>query len=280
MNLRDIVNRKPDPVPWSEGDKIPWDEPEFSRRMLKEHLSQAHDAASRRFEIIDGQVNWIHHQLLREKPSNVLDLGCGPGFYTSRLARLGHICTGIDFSPASIEYAVKMDASDKTGCTYIQHDLRSVDYREGFDFVMLLYGEFNTFRKPDANDILTKALGALNPHGQLLLELESYNCLHDYGNQPPSWSSSQSGLFSEKPHLTLTENFWDEELKASTQRIYNIDAASGEVIVCADNHQTYSDEEIQTLSLDCGFSRAVTYSAWPVKELSDLDRYLLLVAEK
>ena len=35
--IRDIVNRAPVPTPWSEGDNIPWDEPEFSERMLAEH---------------------------------------------------------------------------------------------------------------------------------------------------------------------------------------------------------------------------------------------------
>ena len=280
MNLLDLVNRSERSVPWTEGDKIPWDEPEFSQRMLKEHLSQDHDAASRRFEIIDGQVNWIHQVLLNGKPSKVLDLGCGPGLYTSRLARLGHICTGIDFSPASIGYARQNAGVDKTGCTYIQNDLRSADFGEGYDFVMLLYGEFNTFRKTDAREVLSKALRALRPHGRLLLELESYTCLHAYGMQPPSWSSSPTGLFSLKPHLTLTENFWDETLKASTQRIYIVDAASGEVTQCADNHQTYSDEEIKSLSLDCGFTHADTHSAWPVKGLSDSDQFLLLVAER
>ena len=56
MKLSDIVNRRIESVPWTEGEKIPWNAPEFSRRMLLEHLSQKHDAASRRFEIIDRHV--------------------------------------------------------------------------------------------------------------------------------------------------------------------------------------------------------------------------------
>ena len=40
-----------------------------------------------------------------ERGARVLDLGCGPGLYTTRLAKLGHTCVGIDFSPASIAYA-------------------------------------------------------------------------------------------------------------------------------------------------------------------------------
>jgi len=48
MNLLDIIQRRAVPVPWEEGEKIPWHDPDFSRRMLREHLSQTHDLASRR----------------------------------------------------------------------------------------------------------------------------------------------------------------------------------------------------------------------------------------
>jgi hypothetical protein len=51
--ILDIVERSPGPAPWSEGDNIPWNDPEFSERMLTEHLSQEHDLASRRSETID-----------------------------------------------------------------------------------------------------------------------------------------------------------------------------------------------------------------------------------
>ena len=105
MPLSGIVSRQPAAEPWVEGEKIPWHDPEFSRRMLAEHLTRQHDAASRRFEKIDGHVAWIHHELLKGTPTRVLDLGCGPGLYTSRLARLGHECVGVDISPASVAHA-------------------------------------------------------------------------------------------------------------------------------------------------------------------------------
>ena len=105
LKLLDIINRQRVPQPWAEGEKIPWNDPGFSGRMLNEHLSQEHDAASRRFEIIDRHVGWIHEQVLGGNPTCILDLGCGPGLYTSRLAKLGHRCVGIDFSPASIAHA-------------------------------------------------------------------------------------------------------------------------------------------------------------------------------
>ena len=69
---------------WCRPYKIPWDDPDFSRRMLAEHLSQDHDLASRRTEWIDRQVAWIHQDLLKGRPVRILDLGCGPGFYSHR----------------------------------------------------------------------------------------------------------------------------------------------------------------------------------------------------
>ena len=44
MRLGDIITRS-QPLPWSEGDNIPWNDPDFSSRMLIEHLTQGHDAA-------------------------------------------------------------------------------------------------------------------------------------------------------------------------------------------------------------------------------------------
>lgn len=279
MNLKDIVNRSEKPIPWTEGEKIPWDEPAFSQRMLREHLSQAHDAASRRFEIIDQHVSWIHSGLLKEQPSHVLDLGCGPGFYVSRLARLGHTCTGVDFSPASIEYAQQQNIENQTGCTYIHHDLRTFEYGSGFDLVMLIYGEFNTFRKPDARAILRKAHQALKDDGRLLIELNSYSCLHGFGLTAPDWHSSLGGLFSDEPYLFLEESFWNEAMQAATRRMYVINPSNGEVQQMADNHQAYTEDDLRMMANECGFSRVAFHANWP-GTIDQSGDYLLMVCEK
>ena len=40
MWLSEIIERSSVPVPWAEGENIPWNDPGFSKRMLDEHLSQ------------------------------------------------------------------------------------------------------------------------------------------------------------------------------------------------------------------------------------------------
>ena len=103
MTISTIIRDSANAVLPEEERKIPWDEPAFSQRMLENHLSQEHDWASRRLAVIEQQVAWLDGQL--PAGARILDLGCGPGFYTRQLAERGFCCTGVDFSPASIAWA-------------------------------------------------------------------------------------------------------------------------------------------------------------------------------
>jgi len=261
MQLIDIIHRQSAPKPWAEGEKIPWNDPEFSRRMLREHLSQAHDAASRRSGIIAEQVHWIHQEVLKGKPGRVLDLGCGPGLYTQRLTMLGHACTGIDFSPASIAHAREQAGQAGLTCQYIEQDIRTADYGEGYDLAMLIFGEFNVFRSQDAKSILAKAQRALAPGGFLLLEPHTYEKIVETGMEPRSWYSTEKGLFSDAPHLMLHENQWDAEARVAIQRYYVIEAGTGAVTVHSSSMQAYSNEEYRALLAECGFSDVTFFPA-------------------
>jgi ubiquinone/menaquinone biosynthesis C-methylase UbiE len=260
MNIADMINRLSPPKPWEEGDNIPWNEPGFSWRMLKEHLSQDHDAASRRFSIVDRQVDWIHACLLGHQPTTILDLACGPGLYSSRLARMGHTCYGIDYSPASIEYAISTAKQAGLSCTYTCQDIRQAIFLGAIGFVMLIYGEFNVFKPTDAAHILDKACRTLLPGGLLLLEPHPFQVVKSLGETPVSWYSSPGGLFSDKPHLLLRENFWDATTCTYTCRYFVIDARSSQVTRYAQSMQAYRDEEYLNLLSSHGFGEI---QIWP-----------------
>ncbi len=253
MNLMDLISRPANPAPWAEGDNIPWNDPAFSARMLKEHLSQAHDAASRRTEKIERQVDWIHRQVLAERPTKILDLGCGPGLYSNRLAKLGHTCVGIDYSPASIAYAVECAERERLRCTYIHQDIRRAEYGDGFGLVMLIFGEFNIFRPSDIRNILTKARRALAADGRLLLEPHTFDVIQRIGEHERTWYSAEQGLFSDQPYLYLEEHNWDSATRTTTARYLIVDAASARVTCHAQTYQAYSNEEYGTLLVECGF---------------------------
>ena len=253
MDLKDIFLRQFPPEPWSEGDNIPWRNPGFSRRMLREHLAQSHDLASRRSDKIEAQVDWIHREVLSRSPTKILDLGCGPGLYASRLARLGHRCVGIDFSPASMEYAKEQAASENLSCGYLHADIRFTEYGFGYGLAMLIFGEFNAFKPSDAAHILAKAHAAMDEGGVLLLEAHTYEAVREFGLRPASWYSAESGLFSDSSHLCLQENFWDAESETVTRRYFIVDESSEEVTRYAQTLKAYTEEQYRAVLEDAGF---------------------------
>ena len=276
--LLDIVTRVPNPIPWSEGDNIPWNEPGFSERMLSEHLSQEHDAASRREYIIDQQVSWIHNTLIPKSKAYILDLGCGPGLYAVRLARLGHICTGIDFSPASIRYARQMSAQEHLSCTFYDQDLRQADFGVNHDLAMLIFGELNVFSRDDAALILRKIAQSLHPEGILLLEVHTHEAVEAIGRKSSSWFSASSSLFSPRPHLCLVENTWNDELSTSTIRYYVIDASSAEVVRFAQSLQAYTEQDYRNLLEGCGFQQANFHPSLTGESSPDSSDFMVITA--
>ena len=279
LRLLDVVRRAPHPEPWTEGDNIPWHDPAFSERMLREHLSQEHDAASRRSAKLDRHVAWIHGTLLSGAATQVLDLGCGPGLYAARLAALGHRCHGIDFSPASIRYAREQADAVGSACSYVLGDLRQVDFGRDHGLAMVLFGELNVFTPDDAQAILRKAHAALQPGGWLLLEPHTFEAVRGMGDEPASWSTGASGLFADAPHLVLTEHAWHEGRRAATIRHFVVEAATGEVQRHAQTMQAYTDAEYHALLAAAGFGDVAVHPSLTGRS-EDAEPGLMVIAAR
>ena len=276
LTLQDVLRRNMEPGPWQEGERVPWDDPAFSQRVLQEHLAQDNEAASRPNSKIKQHVAWIHKQLLGGQPAKILDLGCGPGLYTARLAKLGHTCTGIDFAPAAIHYALK---NAPKGCAYQLADMRAAEYGAGYDLVMYIFGALNLLPRADALRVLEKACQALKPGGTLLLEVSSLDSVDQIGNQPAMWYSAESGLFSDRPHLCLMETFWDEEQLTATERFYIIDALSGQVTHHAASTQAYEEEGLEELLAQAGFEQVTFHPSMSGGEEEEVNDFWVLTAK-
>lgn len=264
---------------WDGQYKIPWDEPEFSRRMLAYHLSQEHDLASRRTEAIESQVEWIQGHILENRPSKILDLGCGPGLYSHRLSGSGHTCRAIDFSPASIEYAEKNN-SYPDRCEFVHGDIRTAEYGNDFDAVLIVYGEFNAFPRGEILSILRKAYAALRDGGRILIEAHTPEQIERSGRAPGSWYKAESGLFSERPHICLSENVWHEPDHAAETSFYIVDAETGEVTLYRNTLRGYSPDDYRAILSDAEFDDIEILPAWDKKEIELSDALLLIRARK
>jgi len=279
--ILDIVDREPTPAPWSEGDNIPWDDPDFSERMLTEHLSQDHDLASRKIETIDRHVAWISAELLDRQPARVLDLACGPGLYSVRLARLGCECVGIDFSPASIRHARSLAAGEADlSCAFHQADVREAAFGDGFDLVMMIYGQLNVFPRTQGLEILRNAYEALRPGGCLLLEIQGREQIEKQGKSAPSWYAARSGLFSGAPHLVLQESFWDPDARASTIRFMVVDGQTATVTRHSLSNEAYTEDELNENLKSAGFRHVVAFPSLSGKTVAEDEVLPVFVARR
>ncbi|ATM97338.1 3-demethylubiquinone-9 3-methyltransferase [Yersinia frederiksenii] len=275
MDISDIILIS-QPIKLSADEsKIPWDAPDFSQRMLDNHLSQEHDWASRKLAIIEQQVDWITQQL----PANarVLDLGCGPGFYSQLLAQRGFHCTGVDFSPASIEYARQQSLAAGLNIEYQQQDVREYTPAQPFDFIMMTFGEINVFSATEARDLLRHCAQWLTPKGKLLVEVHDFAEIKRQGLAEPSWQRCPQGLFLANPHLLLTENIWDEEAQTSSTLFWAIEE-NGAVTRFGNQMTAWRDAEYQQLLTECGFHlpQRVDITAWPVSKTFEGKLFALL----
>jgi SAM-dependent methyltransferase len=276
MDLSDIVMRSLPIEPWVEGDNIPWDDPDFSRRMLREHLSQDHGKASRKLDVIDRQVAWISASTNLADGSRVLDLGCGPGLYCTRLAQLGCTCNGIDYSPASIEFATQEAKRAGLDCRFVHGDIRRADFGRDHNLILFLFGEFNSFTREDALSILNSCYDSMTNGGTLILEPKRFEAYEQKITQ--SWYSSELGLFSDGPHIVLTEASWDKISKIETTRFHVIETKTGEVSRIASSSQAYTHKEYTLLLGDCGFRHVEFHDSLDGESVDE--EFCVVVAKK
>jgi len=74
--------------------------------------------------------------ILNEKPSLVLDVGCGSGAFGFRLAKLGFSVVGIDISPLSIKAATRLARKQGLNADFVVGDIEMMPFRnESFPLI-------------------------------------------------------------------------------------------------------------------------------------------------
>jgi SAM-dependent methyltransferase len=273
-----VYRRSEIPEPWSNGGNLPWNDPDFSKRMLREHLDESHGAASRaakeRLLLIDKMWSWLDLHI----GSRMLDMTCGPGLYAVEFAQRGCLVTGIDFSPAAIAHAIGL-AKEKTvddACRFIEQDVRSATLEpNSFDAAAFIYGQLSVFPREDARSLLTKIASALVPGGRLCIELLNPSKVDKKNSS--WWFTDDKGLWGDDPFLHLGERFWLEEQQMSIERFQILSLDNGELSRITLCDQAYSVESMVDLMKESGFDPVDVYPAWDGIPLYDAQEWIVYV---
>ncbi|MEZ4510657.1 MAG: methyltransferase domain-containing protein [Chloroflexota bacterium] len=280
-SLWEIYRRAERPFPWHNGGNLPWDDPDFSERMLREHLNENHGAASRITVERLRQIEWLWEKLGLAAGQRFFDVTCGPGLYAVELAQRGVRVQGIDFAPAAIAYARELAAAAGVTehCTFVQQDIHQMTVEpEQFDAAMLIYGQLGVMRREEAQVVLNKICAGLRPGGRVCLELLDPSKVDKKNSN--WWYTDRKRLWGDAPFLHLGERFWDEAAQMSLERFYVVHLETGKLDVVELCDQIYAPEEIVSMLQTAGFSRITTHPGWDGLEFYDADEWIAYVAQK
>lgn len=243
-----------------------WDDEHISKGMLEAHLNPDWDAASRKHEFLDKSVNWISQIAPPSQYKLLLDLGCGPGLYAERFNRAGYSVTGVDFSKRSIAYAKEQALLNKSNNEYHYQNYLSIDYKEQFDVITLIYCDYAALSITDRLILLRKVYQALKPDGKFIFDV--FTPLMRKA-ESRSWQYCEEGGFlSEKAHICL-ESVYQYDDEDNTELRQSI-VMTEEIVNCYNIWDHYFTKEALLSEIQtAGFNAFEFYGDIAGKEFSD-----------
>ncbi|MHB0878797.1 MAG: SAM-dependent methyltransferase [Anaerolineae bacterium] len=229
-----------------------WNDPYISQQMLTYHLDPTTDAASARPEKIDRTVDWLISYLRLQPEQRVVDLGCGPGLYCSRLCQRGLEVTGVDFSANSIEYARRYAQEEGLRIEYVCRDYVSLDYHEQFDAASLIYEDFGVLPPDHRDELLARVHRALVPGGAFAFDVVTPERPYPADGHSV-WAVGNSRFWKPGPYLELTRHYEYEEGRAHLEQVIIVEE-SGEVSLYRIWEHRFTPESIAALLEAHGFA--------------------------
>jgi hypothetical protein len=93
----------------------------------------------------------------------------------------------------------------------------------------------------------------LHQDGVWLLEPHTFKAVKHKGEAGTFWYSKSSGLFSNMPHILLTEAIWNSKEAVAITRHYVIDTLNGEVTQHVEKMRAYTNDDYKLLE-NCGYT--------------------------
>ena len=266
------------PRAFEPGVELDWGDALVSRRLLREHLDQTHDGASRRLRVIDEHVRRLL-RLIPDPPAEVLDAACGPGLYAVRLARAGHHVTALDIGPAVVAHARRLARTHAVAncVTARVGDLRKLTDHDRFDAALLIYHVLEAFPRRDQAGVLRRLATALRDGAPLVVEMRLRPDQPD--GRISSWDVVNGSLLSDRRHLLLIETVHDRARNTYVLRETAV-FDDGTTAVQQTSSALTRFEAIPNLFARAGLRVDAVFDGWTRFRASALSETVLVVARR
>jgi cyclopropane fatty-acyl-phospholipid synthase-like methyltransferase len=251
------INQRPEPFEFYTAPDL-WTDEHTSKQMLKFHLNENVDLASRNAEFIDRSVEWIAAHFNINTETKIADFGCGPGLYTTKLAQRGAIVTGIDFSENSINCAKKIAAEKGLKISYVLANYLDFQTTNRFDLITMIFCDFCALSPEQRKKILLKFNSFLKPDGSVLLDVHSLNSFNQREESAIYELNQLDGFWSPNKYYGFLNTFKYEKEKVICDKYTIIEAARTRTVY--NWLQYFSPDALEKEFAECGFAIEDFYS--------------------
>jgi len=117
------------------------------------------------------EVDFLIEELGLGKGSKVLDLFCGTGRHCVELTKRGIEAVGVEWNLSYISVAAEKARKASVSPSFIQGDVRGVDFGKGYDAVIIMFQSFGYLPDAEDREVLVRAHAATKPGGRFLIEI-------------------------------------------------------------------------------------------------------------
>lgn len=228
----------------------------------------------------DSWIEYLHKIWEKEgiRPELILDLGCGTGNITHRLAEKGYEMIGVDISEEMLMIAKKKAEESGLNILYLLQDMRDFELYGTVDVIVCLCDGMNYITDPDdMAAVFRQANNYLNPGGLFIFDLNTeYKFKYILADH--------TFAHTEEDAAYIWENFYDESEKMNEYYMnFFIKEKNGEKYHRFEEchyEKSYSVEEIKTLIEKSGMEFVSAYDAFTFHPPSQTSQRIYMIAKE
>ena len=251
------INTPPKPFEFYTASDL-WTDEYTSKQMLSFHLNGDIDVSSRNASFIDRSVEWIATRFDIGAGVKIADFGCGPGLYTTRLAKKQADVTGIDFSKSSIQHAQEIAAKDGLAIHYVNQDYLEFETEDRFNLVLMIMCDFCALGPTQRKTMLSKFYTFLKHGGFVLLDVYSLAAYEQREETAMYEADLLNGFWSSNKYYGFLNTHKYEAEKVVLDKYTLIEA--NRTCTVYNWLQYFSPEAIKREFVECGFTVEELYS--------------------
>ncbi|MFD4358172.1 SAM-dependent methyltransferase [Streptomyces anulatus] len=195
-----------------------WTDQHISGQMLAAHLNPDVDQSSYRTEYLEQVVAWIIARFGVRATLRVADFGCGPGLYTTRLARAGASVTGLDLSSRSLDHATSLARTGGLSVRYLRQDYLTYQDDERYDLIILVMRDYCALPPNGRRALLRTVRTHLDAGGSFVFDVDSASAFTHVREQAAYGPSLMDGFWSHRPYFGFHNTYRYERENVSLDK--------------------------------------------------------------